>query len=97
MITKAELKYYSSLLKRNIRDEQNKFLVEGEKLISEALNSRFECEAIICNKYFSEKNDEIVKFLEKQVSRFEIISEKDFQKVQATVNSQESWVYLRKN
>ena len=88
MITKAELKYYYSLLKRDIRDEQNKFLIEGEKLIIEALNSRFECEAIICKEYFTEENNGTVKSLQKQVSRFEIISEKDFQKVQATVNSQ---------
>jgi RNA methyltransferase, TrmH family len=88
MITKAELKYYSSLLKKNFRDEQNKFLVEGEKLIFEALNSKFNCEAIICKEYFSETNDEIIKSLHTRVGRFEIISEKEFRKVQATVNSQ---------
>jgi RNA methyltransferase, TrmH family len=88
MITKAELKYYSSLLKRNFRDEQNKFLVEGEKLILEALNSGLECEIIIYKSVYSEDNDESVKSLMKRVARIEIISEKEFQKVQATVNSQ---------
>jgi RNA methyltransferase, TrmH family len=88
MITKTELKYYSSLLKRDIRDELNKFLIEGEKLIIEALNSRFECEAIFFTKYFSEVNDETVKSIEKRVGRYEIISEKESQKIQATVNSQ---------
>jgi TrmH family RNA methyltransferase len=88
MITKAELKYYSSLLKKNFRDEQNKFLIEGEKLILEALVSRFECEVVIFNKDFAQKKNETVELLSKQVHKFEIVSEKEFQKVQATVNSQ---------
>ena len=88
MITKAELKYYSSLLKKDFRDDQKKFLVEGEKLILEALNSGLECETIICKSVFSENNDESVKSFAKRVARIEIISEKEFQKVQATVNSQ---------
>jgi RNA methyltransferase, TrmH family len=87
MITKAELKYYSSLLKRNFRDEQNKFLIEGEKLIIEALSNRFECEVIFCTKYLSEADNETFKFIQKRVGRYEIISEKEFQKIQATVNS----------
>lgn len=88
MITKAELKYYSSLLKKKFREEKNMFLVEGEKLIFEGLNSGFECETLICKKDFSQENDETVESLTKRVNRFEIISEKEFQKVQATINSQ---------
>jgi len=88
MITKAELKYYSSLLNKDFRDDQKKFLVEGEKLIIEALKNGFECEALICKDFFSEENDETVKSIQKRVRRYEIISEKEFQKVQATVNSQ---------
>lgn len=88
MITKADLKYYSSLLKKNFRDEQNKFLVEGEKLILEALESGLECEAVICKKDFSQGNKETVESLSKQVHKFEIVSEKEFKKIQATVNSQ---------
>jgi len=88
MITKAELKYYSHLLKKNFRDEQNKFLVEGEKLIYEALISKLECEAVICKKDFTQGNKETVEPLSKQVRKFEIVSEKEFQKIQDTVNSQ---------
>lgn len=88
MITKAELKYYSSLLKKNFRDKQQKFLVEGEKLIFEALNSGLKCEVVICKKDFSQENKKNIESLSKKVSRLEIISEKEFQKVQATVNSQ---------
>ncbi len=88
MITKTELKYYSSLLKKKFRDEQNKFLIEGNKLILEALNNGFECEVIICKKDRLMVEDDTLKSLSKRVQRIEIISEKEFQKLQATVNSQ---------
>ncbi len=88
MITKTELKYYSSLLKKKIRDEQNKFLIEGNKLILEALNNGFECEVIICKKDRFIEVDDIIKSISKRVQRIEIIVEKEFQKLQATVNSQ---------
>lgn len=88
MITKAELKYYSSLLQKKYREDTNKFLVEGEKLIFEAVNNRIKCELIICNNSYSQKNIETVQALSKLVDRFEIISEKDFQKIQSTITSQ---------
>lgn len=88
MITKAELKTYSSLLKKNFRDEQNKFLVEGEKLILEAIESNWLCEIILCTNEFFKQNDQLVKRFLNNVKRIEIISEKDFHKVKATVNSQ---------
>lgn len=88
MITKAELKYYSSLLKKNFRDEQNKFLIESCKIILEALNNSFECEVIICAKHRLIENQKLVESLSNRIKRIEVISEKEFQKVQATVNSQ---------
>lgn len=88
MITKAELKYYTSLLRKKNRDEENRFLVEGDKLILEALNSRLNCESIICTHDFSKDNIEKIQSLLKQVGRLEIISNKEFQKIQATINSQ---------
>ena len=88
MITKTELKYYSSLLKKKFRDEQNKFLIEGNKLILEALNNGFECEVILCKKDRLMLEDDTLKSISKRVQRIEIISEKEFQKLQATVHSQ---------
>lgn len=88
MITKAELKYYSSLLQKKYRDETKKFLVEGEKFIFEAVNSQLKCEAILYNNHYYSKNNEQVQALAKLVDRFEIIPEKDFQKIQSTITSQ---------
>lgn len=88
MITKAELKYYSTLLQKKYRDDTYKFLVEGEKLIFEAVNHRIKCELIICNNGFSQNKPETVRTLSKLVDRFETIPEKDFQKIQSTITSQ---------
>jgi len=88
MITKVELKMYSSLLKKNYRDDQNKFLVEGIKLIVEAIESKYFCEIIFCTSDFFEQNSKLINVFSLNVKRFEIISVKDFQKLKATVNSQ---------
>ena len=88
MITKAELKYYSSLLKKNFRDEYGKFLVEGEKLILEAMDSQWKCETTLCTRDYYEQNEKSIESLSVKISRIEIISAKDFQKVQSTVSSQ---------
>ena len=47
MISKNELKYYSSLLKKKFREIENKFIAEGEKIVEEGLKSKF-----ICEKFF---------------------------------------------
>ena len=41
MLTNAEIKYLKSLREKKFRDEYGQFLVEGEKMVQEALDSRF--------------------------------------------------------
>lgn len=88
MITKAELKGISSLLNKKFREEQRKFLVEGEKFVLEALNSNWNCEIIICTKDYSESESKQFQNISEKVNRVEIVSPKEFTKVQSTVNSQ---------
>lgn len=88
MITKAELKYYSSFFNKKFRDEHRKLLVEGEKFVLEALNSNWNCEIIICTKDYSEYEAKQLHFFSEKVNRVEIVTPKDFTKVQTTVNSQ---------
>ncbi|NWF87960.1 MAG: RNA methyltransferase [Ignavibacteriaceae bacterium] len=87
-MNRSQLKYYSSLLTKSARDSENKFLVEGEKLIIEALNSEWECETIIVRKDYLANHQPVQKELQKFVNKFEEISEKEFRKIQATENSQ---------
>jgi RNA methyltransferase, TrmH family len=89
MLTKNELKYYSSLLNKKFRLETNKFLVEGSKLISEATEYGFECEIIIHTHLFEEENDlSILKFLS-GAKRVECIKNPDFRKLTDTKSPQE--------
>ena len=41
MLTKAQIKYLKSLSEKKFRDEYGQFLVEGEKMVQEALNSGY--------------------------------------------------------
>ncbi len=53
MLTKRELKYYSSLNKAKYRKLEQRFIVEGIKLVDEALNSNFNCEIILVSETFA--------------------------------------------
>lgn len=58
MLTKRELKYYSSLNKVKYRKIEQKFIVEGIKLVDEAIKSNFDCEVIIANDSFANTHTE---------------------------------------
>lgn len=88
MLTHAELKYYSSLLQKKYRIEENKFLVEGHKLIEEATNSGFKCDCLITSNLFSENHEDIVNQLSKKVERVEVAKQKDFEKLADTKTPQ---------
>lgn len=81
MFTQKELKYYSSLLQKKYRLEYQKFLVEGDKLISEALNSNYSCEIIISSYSFAEKNNSVINYFQKKGIRLEIINQNQFEKL----------------
>ena len=46
MITSAEIKFIKSLSQKKFRDSSGLFVAEGEKLVAEALSSRFEVERV---------------------------------------------------
>ncbi|MHB1688146.1 MAG: TrmH family RNA methyltransferase [Ignavibacteriaceae bacterium] len=88
MISKNDLKYYSSLLNKKFRQEENKFIVEGEKIVNEGLDSNFTCEVIFLSKSFAEENGDFVTRLKKEKQNFEIIKEKEFEKLSDTISPQ---------
>jgi TrmH family RNA methyltransferase len=95
MISKAELKYYSSLLKKKYRDEEKKFIIEGKKLVEEALNSNYSCEIILITNNFSKQNSDFIKSLNKKNYRVEVIESQDFEKISDTVTPQGIAAVLR--
>lgn len=80
-MTINELKYYSSLLQKKIRKQEEKFLVEGFKLIFEALNSSFECEKIFYTNSFNENNSEKINLLKSHTKNLECIKTKELERL----------------
>lgn len=87
MLSKNELKYYSSLLKKKFRQEERKFLAEGKKIVQEGLRSNYECELIIITNEFIDNEKTFVDSIEDEV-RVEIVSNLEFHKLKDTVNPQ---------
>ncbi len=88
MITKNELKYYTSLLKKKNREEEKKFLVEGLKLVDEALGSKYRCEIIIATNEFAEREEEYIFDFQKKQLRVETVKNYEFEKISDTINPQ---------
>lgn len=88
MVSKNQLKYYSSLLNKKNRQEEKKFLVEGSKVISEALDSGYDCETILAPKSFVDMSNEFVKLIAKQKLHIELVNNIEFEKLCDTKNPQ---------
>ncbi len=58
MITQKEIKYFSSLLQKKYRQKEKKFIVEGDKLVTEGIESGLEPELILTtSSFFKEQQD----------------------------------------
>ena len=88
MISKKDLQYYSSLLKKKYRKEENKFIVEGKKSVLEGMNSKYECEKVFLTNKFSKENEHTITELAKKKKKIEILKQKDFQKIVNTETPQ---------
>ncbi len=87
MISKNEIKYYSTLLQKKFRQKENKFIVEGYKLITEGIESGIKPEIIISTVPFYESNPKYFKDLHN--FRIETIKSMEFRKLTDTKNPQE--------
>ncbi len=87
MLTQNELKYYSSLHQKKIRRKEKKFIVEGQRLIDEALNSELKFEVLIINEGYQKKTFPDLSKHKKNI-RIEQISDKKFLKLCDTESPQ---------
>ena len=87
MLSKNELKYYSSLLTKKFRIKENKFIVEGKKIVQEGIQSKYLCEVIIATNDFAKNERSYLGSIKKNI-RIEIVKNSDFQKLKDTVSSQ---------
>ena len=88
MLTKNELKYYASLLKKKYRDEYNKFLAEGIKILEEGLASNYNCELVFLTHQFKDSHQDLFEELSSNDLRIEILKNPEFSKLSDTVNPQ---------
>ncbi|MBS4035913.1 MAG: RNA methyltransferase [Ignavibacterium sp.] len=88
MITKNELKYFASLNQKKFRRLENKFLAEGEKIVSEGLSSGFPCEIVLTTNDFINGNDNLIKVIKKRYIRLEVIKNQEFEKISDTKSPQ---------
>jgi len=87
MLTKRELKYYTSLSKAKYRKLEQRFIVEGIKLVEEALKSSFNCELIIVSESFAKVNSEtLLKYKHKTI--VQTISDYEFESIADTQTPQ---------
>ncbi|MCX6170021.1 MAG: RNA methyltransferase [Ignavibacteriales bacterium] len=81
MLSKNQLKYYSSLLNKKIRQEEKKFIVEGPKLIYEAIESDFRCELVVALKDFLDENNSFVNILVKNNIKYDPVKKTELEKL----------------
>lgn len=88
MITRNELKYYSSLLQKKFRENEFKFLVEGTRSVEEGLNSHFNCEIVFSTFDFAESHKSVLNLAKRKKVRTEIIRSQDFVRISDTKSPQ---------
>ncbi len=88
MISINELKYYSSLTIKKFRDAENKFIVEGEKIVNEGLQSGYKCEIIFITEDYKENKKDFLLAIKNKIKRIEVLKQKDFNKICETVTPQ---------
>ncbi|MGQ9644457.1 MAG: TrmH family RNA methyltransferase, partial [Ignavibacterium sp.] len=88
MITRNELKYYSSLSQKKFRESESKFIVEGIKNVNEGLNSHFDCEIVLTTFEFAELNKKFLSEIKKKKIRIEVLRSQDFARISETKSPQ---------
>ncbi len=76
-MTRAEIKYYASLTQKKHRIEESKFLVEGIKLIKEAFEFGYYCEAVFYTIKVNLAEEEFIDSIQKKVFKIEEILTND--------------------
>jgi RNA methyltransferase, TrmH family len=59
MLSKNKIKLIQSLNRKKDRDESGLFLVEGNKMVEEALRSEYQIETLVCTAQFADQHTEI--------------------------------------
>lgn len=88
MFSKNQLKYYANLNQKKYRLLEQKFLVEGHKLIIEALRAKLNCEAILTTGSFRDTNSSFFKNQWLKDLTIELISHNELERISDTQTPQ---------
>lgn len=88
MLTAKEIKYYASLLQKKYRKSEKKFLVEGIKLVTEAINSNCNCEIVLSSQSFYDDNRKFFVSSNMKKIRIEILRSHELEKLGDTKTPQ---------
>ena len=91
MLSINKKKYLKSLNNKKYRLKENKILIEGLRIIEEAINSNFDFEHIWLSNKYNEESDKIFSLLQNIETNnisYSFEKEKDIQSISDTRNSQ---------
>ncbi len=97
MISKNELKYFSSLLIKKFRQQEEKFIVEGLKIVEEGFNSSYKCDVVFVTPAFMDSFPDVINILRKKTNRIEELKSLDFKKISDTKSPQGIAAVFNKN
>ena len=85
-----KFKKYKNFEKKKFRKNENTFLIEGWRGVSELLNSNFQIETVLIENELnlSDENNKVLNQLKKLSNGFVEINKNEFQNLSETVNSQ---------
>ncbi len=82
-LSKNKIKYFSLFAKKKIREEEGKFMVEGNKLVDELLHSNFKVECVVATKEWLAENKPQCEWYE--------ASHEEIAKISLLQNPQDVW------
>lgn len=86
-LSKNKIKYLSSFSKKKNREEEGKFIVEGNKMVKELLDTDFEIECIVAtNEWILENNPKCDYF---------VANHEDIEKISLLQNPQNAWALVK--
>ncbi|MCX8009525.1 MAG: RNA methyltransferase [Ignavibacteria bacterium] len=87
-LTRSKFKLLQSLRQKKFRNQYNLFLIEGEKIVSECLNSDWVIQEIFLTEDYSNKNQKLVNLTKSKLIDISFISSKDLERISSDVSPQ---------
>lgn len=87
-ISKNKIKYFATFAKKKIRDEAESFIVEGNKMVAELLQTDFQIEAIVATKEWLASNKLNCEYYE--------ATHEEISKISLLQHPQDVWALVKK-